>query len=202
MPKNIQENEEIYLAPGILGKYENGTPIATDERNGDTLNPEKIDDKITIYKREVKEWFLDPASTLIIQDSFTNAFVVLMICMAYIEGVEQYKTGKRSNGRSRECFIASLKRLYSDQFQEDELEVLYKKSRCGLFHNGMVKGGVVFDYDSETVFKFQSKERVEINPRLLLKDIKEDFRRYINDLKKTESNQDLRSKFDRHFSVC
>ena len=102
MPKQIQRSEEIYLAPDILGRYENDIPVIVDERNEDTrLDPNDVNHKILIYEREVKEWFLEPASILLEEDSFKNSFIVLMVCMAYFEGVEQYKTGIESNRRSK-----------------------------------------------------------------------------------------------------
>ena len=209
MPKQIQRDEEIYLAPGILGKYINGTPVAIDERNEDThLDPNNIDDKITIYEREVQEWFLSPATMLLNESSFNNSFVVLMVCMSYIEGVEQYKTGVDSNRRSKECFVDSINRLYPDQFRERDVSKLYSKSRCGLFHNGMVKGGVVFSSQYSDVIEFQNNgETIKINPTLLLDDIKNDFSSYIVELKSTETTEEnshsavLRENFTRIFSV-
>lgn len=209
MLKQIQRNQEIYLAPGILGKYEDGEPVAIDERNDNArLNPRDINAKITIYEREVKEWFLNPASGLLVQDSFNNSFIVLMVCMSYFEGVEQYKTGIESHKRSKECFVDSVKRLYPDNFQDRDLNKLYIKSRCGLFHNGMVKGGVIFSNSYEETMEFQNNgETIKINPTKLLEDIKEDFNNYIRELKSlniSESNERLRvlrENFDRMFSV-
>ena len=114
MSKQIQRDEEIYVAPEMLGKYEEQTPVVIDERNqNNRLDPTNIDDKIKIYEREVKGWFLEPARSLLIQDDFNNSFLVLMVCMAYLEGVEQYKTGIESNGRSKEFFeeMVPLERL-------------------------------------------------------------------------------------------
>ena len=134
LPKQIQRERKIYLAPEILGKYEDSTPIAIDERNDNArLDPRNIETKITIYEREVNEWFLIPASNLLEQNSFNNSFIVLMICMSYLEGVEQYKTGIDSSGRSKKCFIDSLKRLYPNQYSNEDIGKLYSKSRCGLF---------------------------------------------------------------------
>lgn len=89
MSKQIKRNEDIYLAVEILGKYQDGNPVAIDQRSGETLDPRNIDHKIKIYEREVKEWFLNIASGLIASNGFNNGFIVLMICMAYFEGVEQ-----------------------------------------------------------------------------------------------------------------
>lgn len=208
MSKQISRDREIYVAAEMLGKYENGIPIVIDERNDERLNPKNVDDKIRIYEREVEEWFLKPASNLLAQNSFNNSFVVLMICMAYIEGVEQYKTGVGSRNKSEEYFKASIKRLYPDKFEDADLAGFYVKARCGLFHNGMVRGGVEFSNSFEKPIEFLSNGSVvRVNPTLLLKDIKDDFKRYINELKGTDNtaSQDslrtIRQNFDRMFSV-
>lgn len=206
MTKQIPINGEIYIAPEIKGKRENGNPIVIDERYDRELDPNDIDDKIFIYEREVKEWFLNPASKLLEHDNsrFENSFIVLMVCMAYFEGVEQYKTGVESHRRSEECFKDSVRRLYPDRFQDGELKKLYTKSRCGLFHNGMVKGGVRFNNTFPEAIKFEDYgETVKINPTRLLNDIKEDFENYTSELKNANSTnfRILRENFDRLFTV-
>jgi len=209
MPKQIQRNQEIYIAPGILGKYEDGIPIAIDERSENKrLDPRGIDDKITIYEREVNDWFLNPAESLLNHNRFEHSFIILMVCMSYFEGVEQYKTGVDSNRRSKDCFVDSVKRLYPNQFQDNDLGKLYTKSRCGLFHNGMVKGGVIFNNSYQDVIAFENNgEIIKINPEKLLLDIKRDFAMYINELRfsnsaaNNEQHRILRENFDRMFSV-
>jgi len=86
MSKQIWRYETIYVAPGMLGKYERlgqGSPVVVDERNNnEKLDPRKVDDKICIYEREVKEWFLNRALELVRSDrssSSSNGFIVLMI---------------------------------------------------------------------------------------------------------------------------
>jgi YesN/AraC family two-component response regulator len=202
MPKKIRRNEDIYLAPGILGRYENDEPVAIDENNGyERLNPGNLADKIRIYKREVEEWFLNPAANMLGQESFRNSFIVLMVCMSYIEGVEQYKTGTSSNSGSKAFFVRSFKRLYPNRFQDKHIEKLYSKARCGLFHNGMVKGGVIFNNDYNEPIEFEDDgETIRINPQILLSNIKNDFERYINELTNS-ANATTRGKFDRMFTV-
>jgi hypothetical protein len=199
MSKQIPKSGKIYVAPKMLGKYNEGVATVVDERNGDKLDPKDIDDKILIYEREVQGWFLDPASKLLDDNHFNNSFIVLMICMSYIEGVEQYKRGRSSTGASKKYFIDSVNRLYPNKFEDENIKKLYSKSRCGLFHSGMVKGGVVFDNDFKDVITFEDNgETIEINPEKLLTDIKDDFERYICELKISEK---FRKRFDKMFSV-
>ena len=66
-----------------------------------------------------------------------------MICMSYLEGVEQYIQGHSSDGDSNRMFRQSLERIYPSQFREEDLRRLYSQSRAGLFHDGMVRGDII-----------------------------------------------------------
>lgn len=202
MSKKMLHGEEIYLAPGIRGSIENGAPEIIDEMTGLKLNPNCFLDQVKIYEREVKGWFLEPAQTMLNSNASSNSFIVLMVCMAYIEGVEQYKSGKSSNRQSQEFFIRSVKGIYGNRFVEKNLVGLYKKTRCGLFHNGMVGGGVLFNNEWEDVMEFDStKEEIRINPSILLKDLRGDFEDYIESLNRSEENSVIRTNFQRIFSI-
>lgn len=62
MPKRIRRDEDIYIAPDILGVHRNGQDYAIDERNDNLqLDINNTSDKITIYERQVNEWFLNRA---------------------------------------------------------------------------------------------------------------------------------------------
>lgn len=204
MSKQIQRNEVIHITPQIIGKYENGNPVAIDKISNKRFNPKEVNDKVIIYESEVKEWFLNPALDLIKKNDFNNAFIVLMICLSYFEGVEQYKTGRRSGGRSKRSFKDSVNTVYPNKFTDAELEELYSKSRCGLFHNGMVKGGFTFSYEYPQPIEFQDNGRViKVNPKLLLEDIIQDFEKYISLLKSTNNPESImaRQNFDRLFTI-
>jgi len=68
----------------------------------------------------------------------------------------------------------------------------------------MVKGGVIFsDAFTESIEFPDNGETIRVNPRLLLKDITEDFEKYIAELKSTK-NTDVRisrENFDKMFTV-
>lgn len=196
MPKRIRNNENVYIASDILGIYEDGQYVAQDEKNNVTLNPNNINDKIKIYERQVKEWFINRAVSL---TSEKNDFIILMICMSYFEGVEEYKTGGSSNGRSRQFLINSLHRIYANQFDDESYDRLYSQSRCGLFHNGMTRGDIIIDRSFVASLEF-TEENIKINPKKLLLDIKDDFKKYIQDLQ-NENNTELRDNFNRMYFI-
>jgi len=196
MPKRIRR-QPIYIAPRILGYYnEADQAVAKDEDTDALLHPNLLDDKIKIYERQVKGWFLDRATTLInLPDS---NFIVVMICLSYLEGVEQYRTGLSSNGHSRLFFRNSINRIFpTHNFTDRQLDDLYREARCGLFHSGMVNGKIILSNDPVAAFTFQDRDNIIINPRLLLDSIIIDFNSYLSDLM---ADQILREKFNNMFS--
>jgi hypothetical protein len=198
MPKRLR-TEPIFVAPEITGRIDNnGIPIVRDNRTNVTLNPDEVDDKITIYERQVREWFLLPAQRLL--EGNNNGFIILMVCLSYIEGIEQYRVGRNSNRQSQDFFVRSMNRIFGEIYSRDNLIDLYSEARCGLFHNGMTKGKVIIRNSFEPAIRFADFERIEISPEKLLDIIEEDFENYLNELRNPE-NMELRDNFDRMFSI-
>lgn len=197
MAKRIRENVEIYIAPDIRGFYDQENPRAFDERDNSFLNPNDIDDKIIIYERQVKDWFLNRASRFLRGDK--NGFIVLMICLAYLEGVQQYILGQDSNGRSSEFFRMAMHRIYPNTYTDDNLNDFYSEARCGLFHNGMVRGKIIISQNFPDALDFPDPDNIQVNPRIILKDIKADFSTYLSNLKNIQERQ-LRNNFNTMFT--
>ena len=199
MPKRLRD-EPIYLAPKILAFRDvNYEPVITDERTGKKLNPFIIDDKIYIYKRQVEEWFLNRAVSLCHRKN--NNFVVVMIATSYIEGIEQYRNGRLSHGHSKQYFSDGMKRIFGIQnVSDNQLKMLYKHLRCGLFHNGMSGDVVVLNRTLKGAIEFSNRGTIDINPRLFLAAILKDFQQYINELS-NQNNTILRNNFNRMFTV-
>lgn len=189
----------IYLAPKIVGLIKpNGFQEVFDEKNEEYLNTNAIDDKIKIYERQVKEWFLNRASRLL--KGGDNGFIVLMICISYIEGVQQYIDGRSSNGNSGAVFTQGLNRIFSLNVENSKLNDFYRQVRCGLFHNGMSGNQVIISYSYPQPIDFSENNTIKINPKILLNEIRKDFSSYIATLKE-QTNVTEREKFNRMFSV-
>lgn len=191
MPKRLGL-EPIYIAPNIIGHIDNiGNPCIYDEVTNLYLNPNDDFDKITIYERQVKGWFLYEAQKLTRYRNQNKGFIVLMVCLSYLEGVQEYKTGQVSNGNSRIFFRNSVNQIYPNQFTQLQLDELYNEGRCGLFHNGMVRGQIVINNNFLNSIEFEN-QRIKINPKKLLIDISNDFENFVGLLRQ---NQNARTNF-------
>jgi len=199
MTKRLRD-ESIYLAPQILGSRDlNGNPIVFDERINEILDVNSLDDKIKIYERQVKVWFLDRASRLL--KGKNNGFIILMIATSYIEGVQQYINGNASNNQSRIVFRQGLRRIFTlSNVRDSLLDDFYSHVRCGLFHNGMSGDKVVISNDFLEPISFSLNQTIDINPRLFLTKIRADFSKYISILK-DNSNTNERQHFNNMFNV-
>jgi len=196
MPKKLRR-EPITIAPDMVGWLDNnGNPIILDHRNNQPIEPYDVDAKIRIYERQVKEWFLLPAKNLIRYNNKNKGFIVLMICLSYLEGVEQYRSGRSSNRHSRAFFISAMNRLYPNMFNDFQLSDFYTEARCGLFHNGMVGGRIIINNRYNQDIEFDGDE-IRISPSKLLKDVINDFDQYLLSL---ANDQTSRDNFDRMYT--
>ena len=197
MPKQLRDYP-IYIAPQIRGhKDRNGQPTVFDERTNRNLDPNNIDDKIVIYERQVKDWFLNRASKLV--NGNKNGFIVLMISISYIEGVQQYMNGQTSHNNSARFFREGIRRIFQLNEQDHVLNDFYAQVRCGLFHSGMTQNKVIISREYEQVIDFSEYNTIKINPKLFLRAIRLDFNRYVSVLKNTDNNEE-RDRFSQMFS--
>jgi hypothetical protein len=205
MPKKIMPGSSIYVAYKMRGEVDkNQNYTVWDERNpGSTLDPTDPKDKITIYERQVQGWFLEPAFTMLSHMKDQASFAILAICFSYLEGVEQYREGQQSRNRSRELFKKSFKRVFGEQTLDDQkIDVLYEQGRCGLFHDGMTRSGVICDTSLTTAFQpinNQGTTLIHFHHEYLLERIWEDFRNYIHLLR--SGDDELVNNFTRMYNL-
>lgn len=199
MPKKLR-NDPIYIAPDIYARLNNEYyPRAIDERNNRELDLLEIEDKILIYERQVQEWFLNKAKALIKRREYD--FVVMMIATAYIEGVEQYRHGESSEGKSKKTFREGVKRIFElGGADNQKIDNLYAHLRCGLFHNGMSGDLIVLNRKLREPIVFMDDGIIKINPVRFLDTVVNDFSNYIHELNFAE-DEELRRNFDRMFTV-
>ena len=208
MSKQLRRDIELYIAPHIWGVLkENDEPYLYDELKKRELDPTVIEDKITIYEREVNGWFLEHAKRL--KHVENTGFVMLMIAISYIEGVQQYIEGKSSNNESwprnkkgsKKCFNRGVRRIFAlDNVEENMLNNFYDQVRCGLFHTGMTKSKVIIKGSTVKIIDFSKEDRIVINQRKFLNSILKDFQQYIKKLRDIGERQ-LRENFDKMFNV-
>jgi len=196
MSKKLRR-DPINIASEIVGWLdEKYNPQVIDNRTGRQLDPRNVNHKIDIYERQVKDWFLIPATNLTKYKNGNKGFIVLMICLSYLEGIEQYRRGQNSNGNSRRFFVSAMERLYPDEFQTHQLEDFYSEARCGLFHNGMVRGKIIINNGFQKSVEFNGGD-IKVSPSKFLKDIRDDFESYLQELR---TNQQSRNTFDEMYS--
>ncbi len=196
MPKRIRR-EPIYIAPDIIGSIQDdGSYLVIDEREHTRLDPTNVFDKIIIYERQNKGWFLEPTLNMVLYKPEHKGFLVLMSCLSYIEATQQYIEGRTSIDGSRLTFIRGINRIYPGKYSNDNIGRLYQQARCGIFHNGMTRGQIIISTDFADSITF-TEEDIKINPKKFIKDLIYDFNNFIHILK---TNEFARDNFNRMFS--
>ncbi len=164
----------------------------------DKILDKNIETKILIYEDRINGWFLDFAKKL--TNEANSEFLVLMICVNYLEGNQQFREGKTSQNESTKILEKALKRIFPT-IEEKILNDFINKVRHGLFHDGMTRKGILLRYGlSVPFFTFNDGEEwVMLDPSLILKEIRIDFESYINILK-NEDNKKERENFEKHYN--
>ena len=88
MQKRLIKDTQAEIAKNVyaFGRSEN-IKIYMDEEEK-CFNQKEV--KIEVFKRQFQHWFFDAAE--ILKENEDNDFVLMMICAAYIEAIQQYKT--------------------------------------------------------------------------------------------------------------
>ena len=159
-----------------------------------------IDTKIEVYADRVFGWFLDIATKL--QEDNESGFVILMICMSQIEGIEQFKRGEKTKkGESMKLIKDCLKRIFTiSSLNEERLEKMIDELRNGLFHDGMTRKNFFINGEYPIAVAFLEGDLIMVNPHLFLNKIRGEFEQYIS-LLKDPVNVDLRKNFEKMFDL-
>lgn len=171
----------------------------------------KIDDRIDVYEDRLKGWFFGPARELL---GVPNAGIaILQLCLGYFEGYWTYRTGEDSKSRSKEFFKSAFAEIFSrldivdppdlklsPDIRETLANLHYEDGRCGLFHDGMLRGAIYVGPGtapiSATIEKSTGRVAgILINPEMFLDEIEAHSDQYIAKLR-DPSNADLRKRFN------
>ncbi|MCH7568763.1 MAG: hypothetical protein IIA87_05055 [Nanoarchaeota archaeon] len=165
----------------------------------DKILDNDIETKISVYEDRANGWFLDFARKLTKETN--SEFVVLMICVNYLEGNQQFREGRTSLKReSTEMLKRALKRVLSE-VEENAINLFIDKVRHGLSHDGMTRRGALLRYGLGVVcftFTIDNEEWIELDPSLFLKEVQRDFEEYICILRNKE-NKVERENFEKHY---
>ena len=164
-----------------------------------------LDDYIDAYADRVRGWLLDWAIEL---NKHEHAgFAAVLLILAFFEGFAVFYYGEDSDRKLRRVFAHGLRLVFPQlngikKKQADSIaDRLYKLGRCGLFHLGMARPGVVLaDGDYEFRVKFNGKDEasaIYIDRHKFVRAVCARFEQYVGELR-DPSNSERR----RHFKTA
>jgi len=165
-----------------------------------------IDDKLKVFTDRVEGWQLKIARDLIDRDGHAG-FAVLHIVTSYIEMIAMYINGPGLM-RAKKYFEAGAKAVFPELHKENRrhvrwfLKSLYKNLRCGLYHQGMTRSGILLSGDIRRPYEFHDlgsgASQIVINPRLLVDHLAQHFASYLTTLN-NQANAAERARFEAMF---
>ena len=113
----------------------------------DKLESPTVDDVIDVYEDRIRNWLLNPATTLLSQKNGSPAALCLLL--TYFEGAWSHKVATSSKGSSKEFFRLGFADVFKSSGVPEEVllrtgDLLYADARCGFFHDGMIRERIYF----------------------------------------------------------
>jgi len=169
-------------------------------------SPPSLDDKVILFEDRVLGWQIEIAQELRRQiesggnnGPFRHAgYAIVSLLFSYFEMIAQYVEGTPSNGGSKATFTRGFKYVFpTTSLSTADTEEVYKRVRCGMYHDGYTKLGTLISSTTTPSVCFD-KNTVEVNPHTLVDDIASHFDSYIVTLKNS-ANTNERGKFEATF---
>ena len=202
--------EDYYLCEGIYLKANNELKkkeLIDEENPNKPLVITNINDKITIFEREIKQWIIHPMWTLLRDDliidennnatgfkykPFKNAIFVLFGIFSYLEKMQRYHERTKKNEKldtSTDILYKGIKRVFT-YLEINNIRDIINETRNQMMHTGMIGDGVLLNYSYDKEIEYNSKTKeIKINPYKILKTIEKDFEDYIQKLNNTEKEE-------------
>lgn len=185
----------------FLKKSKRGNIIIGGEKYkiSESLEYGNIGTKILMYEDRIKGWLLNFGRN-ILKDKNSD-FLLLMICISYLEGNQQFRNGRPSKAKeTQEILKKSLKRMLkvpNIKKHQKLFDLFTREIRHGLAHGGLVKKHCLTNRNLEYPFMIDEEgESIIVNPLSLFELVEIDFKIYLSSLKDPE-NRILRKNFEK-----
>jgi hypothetical protein len=163
-----------------------------------------IDEKIEVFEDRVIGWQIEIAETIEklirTEPSMHHAgYALVSVLFSCFEMMAQFIEGKPSDGGSKKAFVRGFKYVYpGTKLMDAEIEGIYSKIRCGMYHDGHTKFGTLISSSYPDTFSVNGDTTL-LNPHKLVADVKNHFQGYVSTLKdkmKTTERNNFEATYD------
>jgi hypothetical protein len=169
----------------------------------------RIEDFIDVYEDRIKGWMLDRADQM--AQLPHGEFAALAIALSYFEPYWSFVSGRNSDGRSRRFFREGFVSVFPTptpgrgmgappvDFQSRVANYIYERARCGLFHSGMARTGILVAGYPQALNVSANLETFEIgavivNVRIVISTIRYELDKYLAKVRDA-AEEDVRRNF-------
>ena len=150
-----------------------------------------FDDFVDVYADRVRGWLLNWAHEL--NKPEHAGFAAVQLALAFLEGFAVFYYGEDSDKRSKVFFGRGLRLVFPclDDLSDDQRDAVessfYRHVRCGLFHLGMPRTGVILQDSGKPLgFDLTADNKVAaifVDRHELVQAIRTRFETYVNELR-------------------
>lgn len=166
-----------------------GTMLTPWTNSDDLPSPLTSPFKIRLYDERVRGFQLKVAQQMLSGDPGTGTplipwagFASLSVVFSYFESYEQHRSGRSTTkGGSGKAFRAGLREVFPHLvgLADKHLAALWEKLRCGLYHCGNCKRGVVIGPEQPALEYNAGDDTWYVNPEKVVTAIGEHHTRYV-----------------------
>lgn len=131
--------------------------------SSDFASPPTLDEKVTVFEDRVLGWQIDIAQEVRRQiesggdnGPFRHAgYALVSLLFSYFEMIAQFIEGTSSQGGSKATFVRGFKYVYpSTTMSNSNIEEVYKRVRCGMYHDGFTVFLPILSHDNRKFYPF------------------------------------------------
>ena len=157
---------------------------------------------IDVFEDQIRGWVFDFAHQLAGKEH--SGIAVLMLATSYFEQITSFRLGQNSEGKSKGFFREGVRSVFPEisQVGDQTLDQLYAQLRCGLFHTGFIKPGLILVPEGKPIEVLTEGQlvRLKICPNAFLERVVKDFDNYISQLR-SRSDQSLIDNFKKMWEL-
>jgi hypothetical protein len=171
-------------------------------KNTDIHTPPTAEEKVRLYDERVRGFQLNVAESMLKGALIEWAgFTSLAVVFSYFEAYEQHRSGVPSKSDSGKAFRRGVLDVFPTIGANDnQIDTLWARLRCGLYHNGVPHGYVVIGPDYQDALKYSATDDTwYINPEKVIGTLKEHHDRYVATLIPSSGAMARFARFFNHY---
>lgn len=168
--------------------------------------PLNLQNAITVFEDRIEVWQAGAAIDMQNRKIPDRGIAQLHVLTSYFEMIAQYVQGCTSKGHEEDFFKFGFLEVFPElkqwpwEYTDRILKLMFDDVRCGLYHTGLTRSGIMLEADADSAFRYDPKTKeVSLDPDKLAAKIMCHMKEYVARLR-NPANEELQDNFYKCFN--